>query len=301
MINIKELSCIKNKYFYEEQLFTGVGFSTSGEKVNNFNKFENGINVGAYQCKYFPNKISIPHINIDYIDFTGEFLDAFALYKNKKFSGIAYELEDEEDVCLAKHLFKDGVPVGSISWHSSGEKKSLRLEREGIVQVFGWFPDGALKEMELYSQEQSERLINVSFDQPKQLRNVWIEESYFEWIPKYTAKLEFHYLETVDSFKDFTISPTFSLVGLGINDAVFCAIGSNKKFGNLSKITISRTSISEESFLKLANINTLNEVIIRDKNRHLTNIAKNLKSIRKDCLIKLNGQEIMVFYNALKE
>lgn len=47
----------------------------------NFNK---ELILNICQNKYFPNHDNIAHIDIDYIDFTGEYLDNFALYNNKR-------------------------------------------------------------------------------------------------------------------------------------------------------------------------------------------------------------------------
>lgn len=93
IINVKNLNNFQEKYYYQGELFTGVGFRTDGDKLVDIYEFNEGIHTKIYQNEYFPNDNNILHIDMDYIEFTGEYLDSFALYQNKKFSGIAYELE----------------------------------------------------------------------------------------------------------------------------------------------------------------------------------------------------------------
>jgi len=294
MINIEKLNYIQDKYYCEGKLFTGVGFRTSGERVEDVCKFENGVSTDIYRSKYFPNDTNIPHIDIDYIDFTGEYLDAYAFYKNKRFSGIAYELEGEQEFCLGQHLIEDGLTVVSLRWHPSGENQSLRLDREGIVQAFEWFKDGSLKEVSLYSTEYRKILISISIGEAKHLKSVWIEENYFEWILKYSSQLEHQYFESRNSFEDYTVAPTFSLIKSGINDVVFHSIASNEGFKDVSKIIISNTSLTEVALIELASIKSLKQITLSDGKRDLLSIAKELKRKRPDCLIKLDEQKIAI-------
>lgn len=294
MINIEKLNYIQEKYYYEEKLFTGVGFRTSGERVEDVCEFENGVNVDIYRSKYFPNDRNIPHIDIDYIDFTGEYLDSYALYRNKRFSGIAYELEGEQEFCLGQHLIEDGVTVVSLGWYPSGENESLRLDREGIVQVFEWFKDDSLKEFSLYSREYREILISISIGEAKQLKSVWIEGNYFEWILKYRSQLEHQYFESKNSFEDYSVAPVLSLINSGIDDVIFHSIAANDGFKDLSKIIISNTCLTETAILELANIKTLKQITFSEIKRNLLGIAKELKRKMLDCSIKLNEQKITI-------
>ena len=294
MINIKNLNSIGDKYYFQGSLFTGIGFEIFGDKIENVSQFENGVNVDININKYFPNDKNIPHIDIDYIDFTGEYLDSYAFYKNHKFSGIAYELEGDQEFCLGQHLIKDGVTVVSIRWYPSGEKESLRLDREGIVQVFEWFKDGSIKKISLYSREYGEILVNITLSQAKQLSSVWIEGNYFQWIVNYRSKIEYHYFENINSFKDYSADPNLSLINSGLNDAVFDSIVSNDGLKSLCKIIIFNTSLTETAILELATINTLKQIILSDGKRNLKMIAEELKRKRPDLSIKLNEKEIII-------
>jgi hypothetical protein len=295
MINIKELNEMADKYFYKGILFTGVGFRVCGEKIEEVLSFEEGICVGPYRSKYFPNEKNIPHIDINYIEFTGEYLDNYARYKNKYFSGVAYELEYEEKICLGQHLMKDGARVASVGWYLSGQMEALTLIEEDLVQGFGWYEDGSLGGLDIYLKEKDERMI-VTVGEDKQLKTVWIKENYFESIPMYKDRLEFHYLETNNSFEEFSAGSIFTLMDPGVDDVVFYSIASNNGFKNLSDIVISETSLSQETILELVNVKTLKKLTLRDDNRDLLGIAQEFKHQRPDCLVNLNDREIAVPY-----
>jgi len=287
LTNIQALDYISDKYYYKGTLFTGASFRIDGEEVKVLNEFENGVIVGLNKCQYFPNETNMPHIHIDYIDFPGEYLDFPAFYKSEKFTGIAYEFSDDESVCLAKHLFKNGSPVGSMAWYSSGEIRSLKLERQGISQFFAWFIDGSLEALNLYSIEQHERLIYIVFDEYKRLETVWIKENYFEWIKQHRTDIEFHHFETKNSFDSLAVSLHLFLIDGGVDDSVLNSIAANDGLKGLSKITLSRTSLSEEAMVELANIMTVAEIEIKDSQRDLLTVVQRIKLKRPDCLVKI--------------
>lgn len=292
LINIQELDYVEDKYYYEGSPFTGITYRINGEKVEDLNEVKDGVIVGLYQCKYFPVQESIPQILLEFIDFPGEYLDSPAFYRNEKFTGIAYELSGDQGICLAQYEFVDGVPAGSIAWYPSGEIKSLELERQGISQLFVWFSDGSLEALNLHSIERHKRLINIVLSKSKQLETLWVEEGYFKWIEQHKTDLEFHYFETENSFDNLTVSPYLSLIDRGISDSVLNSIATNDGLKGLSKITLSRTSLSEEAIVELTKVVTVAEIELRDSQRDLFSIAQRIKFERPDCLVKLNNQEI---------
>jgi len=292
LINIQELDHVADKYNYKGNPFTGVMYRIDGEKVEILNEVRDGDIVGLHQCKYFPNEILLPHVHIDYVDFPGEYLDFPALYEDEKFTGVAYEFPDDQSVCLAKYLFINGTPVGSMAWYPSGEIKSLELERQSISQLFVWFIDGSLEALNLHSVERHKRLININFNQPKKLESLWIEADYFEWIKQHNADIKFHYFETENCFNLLTVNPHLSLIDRGISDSVLNSIATNDGLNGLSKITLSRTSLSEDAIVELTKVVTVSEIELRDSERDLSSIAQRIKLERPDCLVKLNNKEI---------
>ena len=307
MINRKELNQIESKYYYQGKLFTGASFKVKGEKIEEVLSFEKGICVGSYTNKYFPSEKEIPHLDIDYIDFTGEYLSNYALYKNKRFSGVAYELEKQQKICLGTHLIIEGLMRASLAWHVSGAIKYIKLIEEDLMQSWGWRENGTMSGFDIYPKSHNkgtkdERImvgkderIMVGIDQNKQLNTVWIYENYFEWIEKNQDRLELdYYIETRNSFDEFSASTRLRLSGLGVDNRVFNSIASNNGFENLEEIVIFLTSISEENILELVKVKTLKNITFRNEKRNLLAIAKKIKQKRPDCLVTLNDKEIRV-------
>lgn len=294
MININGLEQSEGKYYYQDKLFSGVGFKTCGEKVEALHEFKDGLIIADYKCKYFPDEENISKIDIDSIEFTGEFLNPYAFYENRKFSGIAYEFEGEQEICLGQHFIEEGVPLISLTWHLSGKDKSLSIDRNEFVQIYEWFNDGSLKYFEIYSKEFSKRLIAITLSGQNRLEAVWIEKDYFNWIGNHGAKLEFDYFNSKNSFSNLAVDQIFSLTHSGVDDELFACISSNEGFRGLLELSISRTSLSAKSLLDLVNVETLKKVSIHDERSNLLSAVEQLKRERQDVLIILNGQDLTI-------
>ena len=297
MINVRALNCVDGEYYYKARRFTGVGFRTSSGKVMDLRVFRDGTSCEEYKCQYSPYKEELAHVDINCIDFTGEYLDLYALHEGKKFSGVAYELGNKKEYCVGQHFIEKGVPIVLFTWYPSGENESLCIDRGEIYQCFEWFKDGALKNFELHSNDSDQMLISVGLTETSKLKSVWIKKNYFKWILEQRGNLEFHYFESKDSYDSLATSQVFSLVDRGIDDELFNFIFANDGFKSLSEITISRTSMSEEVIFKLSSIETLRKVAFRDRDRDLLNAVKRLKKDRPDMLVNLNGQEVEVISN----
>ncbi len=298
-INIEKLEQTQDKYFYKGQAFTGVGFTLARESLENLHEFDNGYHIGIHQSRYFPDDSKVQHIDVDYIQFTGDFLSEFALYEDGNFTGITYELDNSKGVCTAQHIFKNGLPLESREWYYSGQEKSLWLEKESFVQLFEWFEDRSLKNVEIISTAgPNKKLIGVGLNELQQLTHVWIKEDYFEWIETNYAELEFNYFANKESFQKVFTSSNLTLIDSGVDDYLLNLIGSNYGFNHgfngLSQLTLSRTSLSAEAIIQLADITTLKEITLRDRQRNLSAVARKIKQKRPDCLVRLNTQDVII-------
>lgn len=292
IINIKQLQISEDEYYYQGKLFTGVGFTANEDKIDNRYVFSQGRKIGIYQNKYFPQDQNLLHIDIDSIDFAGEYLDGLSLYDNHKFSDIAYELEGEQEICLGEHFIVDGVVLVSVGWYLSGEKESLRLDNNNIVQVFEWFRDSSIRKIGIYIIEQQKMLIQINITEANKLKSVRLGENYFDLVETYKSELEFHYFETRNFFDNFDIDSSLLLIDLGVDDVLFDHIIAKCNLQYLSSITIFNTSLTESSILKLTNFDNIQKISFLEDNDNLLSTALKLKEQKPNCIIKYNHTKI---------
>jgi len=290
-VNFSYLKYVDEKYYYEDKLFTGASFKIIGCSVEEFWEFKEGIHIGNYQSKYLPNDPSLLRINVDCIEFNGEYLTSYAYYQNHGFSGIAYEIEAGDELCIGEHLISDGWPKSSVGWDYLGNLRSVRLDSGDFSQNFSWYSDGSLRGLQLYSNEFQQRMIHVHLNEKKEFISIWIEKGYYSWVSKFIDRLAFDYFSTKEDFIDFAVSSSLGLYSSGVDDDLFDLLMSNNKLATLSEITIRLTSLSEQSFLELAGLENLKTILIEDK-RDLRGVAQQLKHERPDGLVKLNSEEV---------
>jgi hypothetical protein len=242
IINIKQLQILEEQYYYQGNLFTGVGFTANEDKIDNRYIFSDCRKTGLYQNKHFPQDQNHLHLDRDSIDFAREYLDGLAFYKNHKFSGIAYELEGEQEFCRVEHFIVDGIILASVGWYVSGEQESLKMDNNNIVQVFEWFRDGSIRKIGIYIIEQQKMLVQINITEPNKLKSVRLGENYFNLVDTYNSELVFHYFETRNFFYNYNIDSSLLLMGLGVDDVVFDHIIAKCNLQDMSSITISNTS-----------------------------------------------------------
>ncbi|HLP87531.1 MAG TPA: hypothetical protein VK184_02855 [Nostocaceae cyanobacterium] len=291
-VNFSYLNYIDDKYYYEGKLFTGASFKLRGCLIEEFLKFKDGIQIGNYQSKYLPNDPSLLRVNIDCLEFNGEYLTSYTSYQNQTFSGIGYELDVDDKYCTGEYLIQDGWPGSGIVWDYSGKMRHLGLVLVEFKQYFSWDSNGSLVDFELFSKELHKRMIQVELKENNEIISIWIEKEYFTWIPNFIDKLEFKCFTTEEDLSDCAFSSKLGLYSQGIDDEIFNYFMSKNKLATVSEINILNTSLSDQIILELASLENLKRIILKYHDRDLIGVAQQLKSKRPDCLIKLNSQEI---------
>lgn len=294
-VNFSYLEYLNNKYYYQEKLFTGASFKLVGYIIEEFWEFQEGIKIGNYQSEYLPNDPSLLRVSVDCLEFDGEYLTSYTTYDDRGFSGIGYDIDigvPGDQFCTGEHLFKDGWPSSSVEWHYLGQIESLRLVSGDFNQNYGWSSDGSFNGFVFYSEEFQKMIIDLSFSPQIQSRTIWIEQEYFEWVAKLREKIKFNYFTTKESFIDFPVGSILGLYSAGVDDEIFHYLMANNKLATLSEIILSRTSISDRSILELADLSNLKTIILKDRQRDLTDVAQQLKQKRPDCSVRLNSEEV---------
>ncbi|WP_017662977.1 hypothetical protein [Baaleninema simplex] len=290
--NIKTLTQQGDRYYLDGKPFTGVTFKISDKQLEDLHEFKNGKFVGTYQNQYFSkhfkyNSEDLIHVDLEDedLDLPGGFIDSETTYKGQYFSGVAYELSRNDEVAMVEFLFNEGDPIAYVVWNDRGDLAGLKLGKGDIDEYYNWHEDRTLAYYCIRSHQYSTYLIEISIELNNELKSLWLEEQYFEWIETHKEELEFLYLESLDSFKELIAAPRLSLNQSGVDDRVFNAIACNNGLRKLSNIILAYTSLSESTILSLADLQNLKEIHFCDPDRNLENLVKQLKHKRPDLLI----------------
>jgi hypothetical protein len=289
MLRIKTtaLVCQDNKFFFYDELFSGLGFHIVNGVVEKVTEYLNGLEIRDYRSEYIDyndNRICIDSsfLKGGHIGENDDYGPAF--YNKKRFSGIAYEFENDE--CLAEYLFENGFDKIEVCFFRDGDLESYEDFRNQMNQSFYWHYNGKLKGISLSSEEFNLR-VEFNFDDQERIRTAMIQGNYFESVSKLSPQLKYHLFETKAYAKQLFAAPYLYLRGDGVDDEFFNNLQSSEGFKSLAKICIDKTSLTSRCIANLKWESNLKEILIEDEKQDLLEIIKELKNERPDCLVKL--------------
>ncbi len=294
MLRIKTTSLVykDHKFFFDDELFSGLGFHIVNGIVEKVVKYVNGVEVRDYQSEYIPCSENCICIDSSFLEggYIGENDDyGPAFYQNKRFSGIAYEFDSDE--CIAEHLLEKGFDILEIAFFVDGTLESYEDFRNNMNQCFYWHYNGMLKRIYLSSKKFNLRVI-FNFDDQKRIRTVLIQGNYFESVSKLSHQLKFHLFETKAYAAKLFAAPYLYLNGSGVDDELFNYLQSSQGFKDVTEIFLAKTSLTSRCIANLKRERQIKTVSIRDEKPELKEIAKELKNERPDCLIFCNNKKI---------
>ncbi len=289
MLRIKTTSLVykDHKFFFDDELFSGLGFHIVNGIVEKVVKYVNGVEVRDYQSEYIPCSENCICIDSSFLEggYIGENDDyGPAFYQNKRFSGIAYEFDSNE--CIAEHLLEKGFDILEIAFFVDGTLESYEDFRNNMNQCFYWHYNGMLKRIYLSSKELNLR-VEFNFDDQERIKTAIIQGNYFESVSKLKPQLKYHLFETKTYAAKLFAAPYLYLSGEGVDDELFNYLQSSDGFRALAKISIDNTSLTGRCLANLKGESNLKEIVIEDEKPDILEIAKELKNERPDCLIRL--------------
>lgn len=282
-----------SKYFFNGSLFSGILFFLQGDKVIKKKVCRDGLIIGDYENKLF-SKNNYLEINFDALIGDDPYYPKYQYFDNKKFTGMAYGF-NQDGFCIDEMLFIDGYdePKSAMDFYPSGKVISFDKEEEGFSQLFEWYESGAIKQLYLTLSSKKDKIyFEITKLESGLLKALTIGRDYFENIEIFKKNSMFdifeekYFLEKVSANNDY-----LRLSGQGIDDEVFYYLYLNKGLANVKRAFIKNTSLTDESFERLVELHTLEELEITSLECSLE-VAIKIKRENPNCKITLNTKEI---------
>ena len=303
-IDRDEIDEIDEKYYWNNELFTGIMFEWNPELEDStfISKkiSQDGVIVSDYKnkyiAKYIDNNCLEVHIGALELDITT--FPRAVLYNNKSFTGIAYGSDDEfidEEV-----LYIDGI----------GEKPKLQMKytKNGILiyfafhdqdkmtngifsDIYEWYSNGELKGVEIGLQYMT---FQAKFKKDTKLSILDIDENYFKNIEMIKNKSSFEIYEEKSFLENIYAETKIMLFNKGINDEVFFNLWLNQGLKNVCNIYLTRLAITEKSFELLKDLTNLKQINIEECQECNIKILKEIKKKNPNCYIELDREEIVL-------
>ena len=113
------LSYENGKYFYQNQLFSGIGYHVVDATVEAIGIYEQGSCVADYANEYLPQPIQQFQIDSDYLEPENEDdYEPLMCYEGQRYSGMAYDFHN--GFCTGELLYINGQLSSSVNYYTSG-------------------------------------------------------------------------------------------------------------------------------------------------------------------------------------
>lgn len=290
-IKTTALTSENEKFYYEGDLFTGIGFEISNGVIEKRLRFLNGNVVGEYNNDLITNSENDIWVDSSFLDAEEDDDEEPFLYNNAYFTGIACEFYGR-DYCYKESQYVDGYCDTEVRMFESGDLSYFDSPDGDLYQKFEWHENGSLRNLEI--SKGNEWLAEAEFTENEELKALKLLGNYFEGVSSCSDQLKFHFFEDIDNLKKQTVAATLYLSGAGIDDKIFSELQQCNGFEKVSEISLFKASVTASSIIDLEKHENLKDLDITDQREEIAAAGKKLKQKRVNLSITLNDEEILL-------
>jgi hypothetical protein len=250
-------------------------------------QYQAGLAVGEYVNEYFQNINKQTKVNSDCLEFEDEGYDEPVYYNGKRFSGIAYDFDN--DFCTGELLYENGWRGSEVNYYLSGKLESVELISKEFSQKYRWYENAQISQFEIFARDLFE--IRLAFNQQGEVTLVSIDGQYFENIASLTDKVKYPFFDKKDFISNLIGSDCLNIFGTAVDEELFNRLITNKEFRNTSKLRIYGTPLTAKSINRLTPVIHINQILVQSDVLNIEDMKK-FKFQRPDCYVEFNGKEI---------
>lgn len=275
-------------FFYKGDLFSGVAFTMSeGEMVNAIEVSE-GMEVGKYFPKYFPES-DYRVVDIELLDPEDEDdYEPFLCLNGERFSGIALEFDGV--FCTGELLYVRGWSDSQVAYYKTGRLESIDLIEDGFSQIYQCYENDQLKKYEITVRNSFS--FNLEFNEDGGLSVLGMEGDCFNQVKLISDKLAIPAFKNESFLDDLKAEKFLSLSGDSVTDKLFKRLISSGVLEQTENISLFQTSVTKESLYLLQNDSRLNKLLVNSNIINLDEV-KLFKSDKPDCYVEFNSEEVL--------
>lgn len=246
MIRVKReiLTKESNRYYLNSKLFTGVIFYLLSCEIERKKICNDGVITDDYTNEIITSDQCL-EIDFDCLEGDDPYYPEFHLYKNKKFTGIAYGFNNNS-LCTDEMLYFNGrdEPISSMGFSPSGQLISFDSDIDGFSQIFEWFESTKVKFIFL---NLDGNIFSMSLNEKGELETLNIDKGYFSNIESIKNKSKFKIITKKSIFRSISASDRLYLYGDGIDDEIFYYLKLDDGLKNTTEISFDNTSLTSKN------------------------------------------------------
>ncbi|VAW59627.1 hypothetical protein MNBD_GAMMA11-2256 [hydrothermal vent metagenome] len=286
-VSLSSLSVEGNRYYFGDELFSGIAIDRSDCKITKLIKVADGNYEKPYEGDLLKIESNKSLIDFSCLEEEEHGVDVPFLFNGSRFSGTAFEFDGA--ACVGEYKYEDGWEQNTVNYFISGELSSFDLMDDDFSQKVEFYENGLLKTIYLF--ERNLFHSTFSFNEESKVTAINVEGSYFEEIGNHRKKL-YHAAFDKRSFIDFEGDEWVKISGTGISDEQIkhlCKSG----LVNTTKLWLWRTLVTADSIKMLVAIEGLKELNVESEIITLDEMLS-FKSQRPECYVEFNRSEVTV-------
>ena len=206
------------------------------------------------------------------------------LYEGRKFTGVAYDFENE--FCVGAMVFVDGYIEKEVGWLKSGLLGFYEGFKEGVGEFSTWYEDGARNNYKL-ARQGSFRL-EADFTPQNEMRRLSIFGPFSDNVSATLPKALFPVVKSIEQLRKIELSDSLYLSGDGVDCEVFGALLGSIHFEKVNSLHVSNSSLSGKCISDLRTMENIKDLILDDKREAISIAVREFQRGRPDCVVQLN-------------
>ena len=282
------LNLVDGKFFYKEELFTGVVFDEKDEFIVAANFVEQGVVTGEYQNGFFDIPIDAllmtednPLLEwSDYSDYLPQ-----VKHDGKFVNGAYYEFHG--DFCGKEVQIINGWEEIELTWHNNGALNMYFNWSGPQPHVGGGFSFDDTDQLTSFSVGKGEKLhLSVEFSGEYKIKKLSLNKGFFSAKNDFTDNLPFQFVTDLPDLLEYRSGEDIWFSENGISAELFELLFSNGFFAETREMHFFNTAISHRQVEKIALIPELRKIKIHDFHGTLGSAMQKLKRERPEVRVE---------------
>ncbi len=284
-IQLSELVIEDGKYHFDDQLFTGAGYARGEAREVRTFQIEDGSVVGPYIPNCAEGGRGHPQIEVTGLLAVEENTKYPLDFDGGHFTGIGYEFHN--GYCNHEMLFVDGAVRCESWWRSTG--MLLAYNRSGeFFENYRWRANG---KMDSATVAAAPLRIMFNFFDSGELQSLIIDGDVRSRLPD-LAQLEHFPVKTWDCFGGLRGGAKVFFAREGIDDQLLELMAHTGVFEKTQSLTLKGTSVTGQSLSSLAQLGSLQKLVIESDNEQQQELASELSKRRPDLVVDHKSERV---------
>ncbi len=256
-INIDTLESRDGLYFFNGEIFEGIGYEIAGHRVVGVFMFEKGARREKLHSEISPGiqaqGVLSKYLAPDEQNYDGEPV----VLDGTPYTGLAYEFKDQ--FCVCEELYKDGRSIRAITWYRSGDIASYEIWDEEVTQDIGWYENGQVEFVRYIERDSFE--MELRSNKNGLIKAFRLYGAYFKKLGAIKNRLKLNKYDMNYIENEFSADQSIYMSGDGVDDTVLRSMITSKGLSGVKRIDLFNTAVTAEGIDYLSRLDNLEHLI----------------------------------------